>query len=106
MDISKLSSSDIESLRAALGIQNISQNVTISDDSQVCAEEEQFCNDNELRSLPNIRVHLDANDISDDDNVHRRQGISSVFGEALFGDSLVASSSGLQDNDEWELPML
>ena len=100
LDISKLTSSDIESLRAVLGIQNVPQSQSV--DSE---DDEQFSEGN-LRKLPNIRVQLDANDISDNENVDPSQDFSANFGDALFGESLGPGSSGLQIDDDWDLPKL
>ena len=82
-----MSSSDIERLRAVLGIHNIPQSQSV--DSE---DDEQFSGGN-LRKLPNIRVQLDANDISDNENVDPSQDFSANFGDALFGESLGPGSS-------------
>ena len=83
-----------------LGIQNIPQSQSV--DSE---DDEQFSEGN-LRKLPNIRVQLDANDISDNENVDPSQDFSANFDDALFGESLGPGSLGLQIDDDWDLPKL
>lgn len=66
------------------------------------ADDQFECTD--LRALPNLRVELDADDVSDDGQQGVSYNLSNNFGEVLFAEG---SASALPCNEEdWALPKL
>lgn len=96
LDISKLTDEDIDTLRSLLGVGSSSEDKT-APASEGCAARSKV---NERR--PNLRIELDADDISEFDSEHEvlnedlPLGVNDKFSNVLFGD----------EETEWDLPKL